>query len=51
MNASLNTIQNLKTNDNSKVYIWEPNYDTHTEHGIANARDIYGLNISNPSNP
>lgn len=51
VNASLNTIQNLKTNDNSKVYIWEPNYDTHTEHGIANARDIYGLNISNPSNP
>lgn len=51
VNASLNTIQNLKTNDNSKVYIWEPNYDTHTEHGIANARDIYGLNVSNPSNP
>ena len=49
--ASLNTIQNLKTNDNSKVYIWEPNYDTHTEYGISNARDVYGLNISNPSTP
>ena len=51
IDASLNTIQNLKTNDNSKVYIWEPNYDTHTEHGIENASEIYGLNISNPSNP
>ena len=23
--------------------IWEPNYDTHTEHGIENAKSIYGI--------
>lgn len=26
--------------------IWEPNYDTHTEHGLENARNIYGINTS-----
>ena len=26
--------------------IWEPNYDTHTEYGIENARNIYGINTS-----
>ena len=46
--ASLNTIQNLSTNDNNKVYIWEPNYDTHTEHGIENAKDVYNITITNP---
>lgn len=51
INANLNVIQNLQTNDNSNVYIWEPNYDTHTEYGIKNANDIYGITISNPSNP
>ena len=49
--SSLETIQNLSTNDNSKVYIWEPNYDTHNEHGITNAREVYGINITNPSAP
>ena len=49
--TNITTIQQLLTNTTDNIYIWEPNYDTHTEHGIANARDIYGLNISNPSNP
>ena len=26
--------------------IWEPNYDTHTEHGVENAKDIYGITTS-----
>ena len=51
IDSSLNVIQNLSTNDNNNVYIWEPNYDTHTEYGISNARDIYNINITNPSNP
>lgn len=50
VDASPYIIQNLETNDNSKVYIWEPNYDTHTEEGIKNASSIYGINITNPSN-
>lgn len=51
IDSNLSIIQNLSTNDNNKVYIWEPNYDTHTEHGIKNAKDIYNINISNPSTP
>lgn len=47
--AALGVIQGLSTNDNSKVYVWEPNYDTHTNHGIENARDVYGINISSLS--
>ena len=47
--SSLNVIQSLLTNDNNKVYIWEPNYDTHTEHGIENAKDVYNITITNPS--
>ena len=27
----------------NNVYIWEPNYDTHTVNGIENARMVYGL--------
>ena len=49
--SSLNTIQLMATNDQSKVHIWEPNYDTHTEYGIENAKDIYNMNITNPSEP
>ena len=26
--------------------IWEPNYDTHTEHGVENAQKIYGITTS-----
>lgn len=39
--SSVATIQALNTGASSSVYIWEPNYDTHTPAGIANARDVY----------
>ena len=45
--TDLNTIQNLKTNSNNNVYIWEPNYDSHTESGILNAKNVYNLDITN----
>ena len=47
----LQTMQGMKTNNRQDVYIWEPNYDTHTEYGISNARDVYGIDIANNSNP
>lgn len=34
--------QNLRA-DGGKAYIWEPNYDMHSQTGIRNARDIYGI--------
>ena len=40
------TIQALRTNDRNNVYIWEPNYNTHTSTGVSNAREVYGLNIT-----
>ena len=44
--TNLDTIQNLQTTRRENVYIWEPNYNTHTIHGIENARDMYGINAS-----
>ncbi len=44
--TDLNTIQSLKTNDNNNVYIWEPNYDSHTKSGIVNAKNVYNLDIT-----
>ena len=41
--APLGTIQSMTTSDQSKVHIWEPNYDTHTEYGIENVRDVHLL--------
>ena len=41
--AALGTIQSLFTVNTNNVYIWEPNYDTHTVNGIENARMVYGL--------
>ena len=41
--TSLDTIQSLSTQNTNNVYIWEPNYDTHTPNGIANARSVYGI--------
>ena len=35
------TIQALKTTDISKIYLWEPNYDAHTNTGISNALSFY----------
>lgn len=41
-NASV--AQNL--NNASEAIIWEPNYDIHTEYGVKNALNVYGLNTS-----
>lgn len=43
---SLANIQALRTTDTNNVYIWEPNYDTHTPNGVTNARDVYGITTS-----
>lgn len=48
--SGLGVIQSLSTNDNNNVYMWEPNYDTHTDYGISHARDVYGINIGSISN-
>lgn len=39
--SELTTIQALSTTEVSNVYLWEPNYDTHTTTGIANAYSYY----------
>lgn len=46
--ASVDTIQKLALTAGSTegVYIWEPNYNVHSGTGIANARDTYGLTIT-----
>ena len=31
------------------LHIWEPNYDSHTAAGIANARDVYGKTVTDNS--
>lgn len=36
-------IQGLKTTSASNVYLWEPNYLSHTAAGVANARTTYGI--------
>ncbi len=40
---ALGAMHGLRTTDNGNVYIWEPNYDTHTETGISHAREVYGI--------
>lgn len=44
--SDIATIQSLRTTDKNNVYIWEPNYNTHTITGVSNAREVYGLNIT-----
>jgi len=46
--ASVEDIQKLALTAGSTegVYIWEPNYNVHNGTGIANARDTYGLTIT-----
>lgn len=44
--SDISTIQSLRTTDKNNVYIWEPNYNTHTSTGVSNAREVYGLNIT-----
>lgn len=43
-NDALGAMHNLRTTNSDNVYIWEPNYDTHTETGISHAREVYGIN-------
>ena len=44
--SNLSTIQSLTTTATTNVYIWEPNYNTHTSTGVSNAREVYGLTIT-----
>ena len=37
--------QNVRANG-GKALIWEPNYDKHSQDGIKNAREVYGINTS-----
>ncbi len=41
--SDLGTIQSLFTVNTNNVYIWEPNYDTHTNSGVENARTVYNI--------
>lgn len=43
MGSSANVSQSLKTSDNNRVIIWEPNYDVHTKYGVTHAKDVYGI--------
>lgn len=42
-------IQTMMTNNINDVYIWEPNYNKHTQSGVANARNTYGIDITEDS--
>jgi len=46
--AEVETIQglNLTAGSTEGIYFWEPNYNIHSGTGIANARDTYGLAIT-----
>lgn len=39
-------IQSLNTGVSSSVYIWEPNYNSHTAAAIAHASNTYGLTVT-----
>ncbi len=41
--TAIDRIQKLKTTSEDNVYIWEPNYDVHTEFGVKNALNVYGI--------
>lgn len=43
VNTNVEIIQSLSTNSGDNVYFWEPNYNTHTIHGIENALNVYGI--------
>jgi hypothetical protein len=47
--SSLGVIQGLTSNNSDDVYIWEPNYDTHSLNGVKNAYDVYGITTSTTS--
>lgn len=45
MDANAATAQALS--GGTQTYIWEPNYDMHTDYGVAAARAFYGINTTN----
>lgn len=47
IDGNIENIQKLKNATNDTVYIWEPNYDTHTDAGIENALNVYGKTVTN----
>ena len=47
IDSNITRAQTTKTTDEDNVYIWEPNYDVHTEHGIRNALNTYGITTTN----
>ena len=44
--TTLNNIQRLKNATYDTTYIWEPNYDVHTEQAVISALEIYKINIT-----
>ena len=46
--TDINIVQNLK--EANSVYIWEPNYDTHTSMSVQNANSLYGMNLTEENN-
>ncbi len=48
---SLSTIRNLKATTSGTVKFFEPNYDVHTDNGIVNGRDVYGITRQPSGNP
>lgn len=47
--SPVSTAQLMRTSSRSNVYIWEPNYNIHTEAALENASSVYGINITSPS--
>lgn len=49
-NSEISKIQSLKGANASDVYIWEPNSDSHSETGILNANQLFGLELNSSNN-
>lgn len=48
--TNVGTIQALNGALESDVYIWEVNYDVHSDTAIRNAEDVYGIRVGNSGN-
>lgn len=48
--SSVATIQSQNAGESATVHIWEPNYNVHTQAGLANANDVYGTATYNAAN-
>ncbi len=44
-------VQALKGATPATTYIWEPNYDVHTDAAVAHAQSVYGITIPNTNGP